>query len=297
MINKTNFNIKEVTGCLGGECYLVVSGNKTVLCDTGFSFAAPQAASNIAEATGGAGPDYIALTHAHYDHAGGAAYLKSVFGNAAVIANSLSADIFARPGALRVMRELNASAVEEAPCRDPDASRGHGDMLDRFKADILVPGPEDYTVAPDLVAIAAPGHTRDTTSYYFEDLGLLFATETTGVVACGAVVPTFITSYAQSLDAASRMEEIAAPSILSPHYGLLSGDDALLFPARAREACEVFADFVLSRHQSGMTYDEIVRAIHTAYYDALLLPTGKQPLAAFITNAKAVIPRLIAELE
>jgi glyoxylase-like metal-dependent hydrolase (beta-lactamase superfamily II) len=195
------------------------------------------------------------------------------------------------------MRELNVSAVQETLCPDETGtSHKPGDMFDSFKADILIPTPTDYLVAPGMTAIAAPGHTRDTTSYYFEDLGLLFATETTGVVACGAAIPTFITSYAQSIEAANRMEEIDAPFLLTPHYGLLSGDDAALFPRRAREACEAFADFVLSRHKHGKSNDEIIRDVQADYYDVFLRPTGKQPLAAFITNAKAVIPRLIAEL-
>jgi glyoxylase-like metal-dependent hydrolase (beta-lactamase superfamily II) len=298
MANK-NFEFIEVSGCPGGDCYLVKYGGGAALCDTGFAFAAPAVAKNIRKALDGGALNCILLTHAHYDHVGGAPYLKAAFPEANLIANELTAEIFTRPGALRVMREMTAAAREEFGCGDEP----RGDLLDTFSADILVPADANGTrVADGILAYAAPGHTRDSTGYYFDNLDLLVATETTGVIVSIikneiAINPTFITSYKQALTAANQMKEIGAAHIITPHFGLISGADAREFPDKARETIETFADFVMSRHNLGLSEDEILRDYLTEYYDKLVKPTGKQPMPAVLANARAMIPRLICELE
>jgi hypothetical protein len=111
------------------------------------------------------------------------------------------------------------------------------------------------------------------------------------------IIPTFITSYAQALEASEKIRELAPAYILSPHYGLLSGADAKSFPAKSREASERVADFVMKRHRSGKTDAEIVNDYLDEYYYRIIQPSGKQPFAATLVNAEAMIPRLIAELE
>jgi len=302
-MDKKDFQIIEVTGCSGGECYLVRYDDSVVLCDTGFSFSAPAAVNNVRKAVGDGGPEYILLTHAHYDHAGGAPYIRAAFPNTKLVANELTVNIFSRPGAIKVMRELSSAAKDELAAtgivkNTSSAPLPSSDMLDRFSADIIVPSEADGArAAKGITAYASPGHTRDTTSYYFNDLDLLFVTETTGVLIGDTVDPTFITSYTQALVAAEKMKETGAQYILMPHFGLIEGDAALSFPNMARESIESFADFVMSRHRSGLSYEEILRDYLTEYYDNLIKPTGKQPLAAVLANAKVMIPRVIAELE
>jgi glyoxylase-like metal-dependent hydrolase (beta-lactamase superfamily II) len=197
------------------------------------------------------------------------------------------------------MRELDAAAAEDAAAAKIAPS---SDLFDTFSADIVfdISGENDaknqHKIAPDITAIASPGHTRDTSSYYFDSIGLLMATETTGVISGTEIDPTFITSYTQSLEAIEQIKEIAPPFILSPHHGIIFGADAKAFPERAKEANERFANFVMKRFNSGKTEAEIMQDYLDEYYDKLIKPTGKQPLAAVIANAEAMIPRLIAEL-
>jgi glyoxylase-like metal-dependent hydrolase (beta-lactamase superfamily II) len=320
-MNNKNFNIIEVTGCHGGECHLVRYGRGAALCDTGFAFAAPTVANNISKTIGGDALDSILLTHAHYDHAGGAPYVKAAFPEANLIANELTAEIFTRPGALRTMREMTAAARAEfgrdmAKMTEEDEKDMTNDLLDSFSADILVSAEANGTrVAEGILAYATPGHTRDMTSYYFDKLDLLLATETTGVIAsstapCASpasrsrdiqggkqINPTFITGYAQALSVSKQMKEIGAKYILTPHYGLISGTEALEFPDKTRAANEAFAEFVMSRHNRGLTEDEILRDYFAEYYEKLIRPTGKQPLPAVLANVRVMIPRLITELE
>jgi glyoxylase-like metal-dependent hydrolase (beta-lactamase superfamily II) len=265
---------------------------------------------------------YILITHAHYDHAGGAMRAKAIHPEAKLVCNGITADIFARPGALRLMRELDKAAAAEAAAagRMPDAqSRAEtptsqpgtstaaapsetpsGDLLDAFSADLTFAFDSGITsreIAPGITAIATPGHTRDSSSYYFDDLGLLIATESTGFFTGTDIIPTFITSYAQALEAAENIRELAPVFILSPHHGVVSGTDAKTFPAKSKEASERFADFVMKRHRAGKTKAEIIEDYLDEYYYRVIYRTGKQPLAAMLANVEAMIPRLIAELE
>jgi glyoxylase-like metal-dependent hydrolase (beta-lactamase superfamily II) len=365
MSNK-NFNITEVTDCHGGECHLVKYDGGATLCDTGFAFTAPAVANNIRKALGGNALDSIMLTHAHYDHAGGAPYIKAAFPEANLIVNELTAKILTRPGALRTMREMTDAARTEFEydtsittgenemnmssnlldmfSRDtlvstkasktdvssdlldrfstniltPTITNKPGassDLLDNFSADILVPANANGArITKGILAYATPGHTRDMTSYYLDSLDLLIATETTGVIvpavkSCtlqsnqpsgtqneSSINPTFITGYAQALNASKQIKEIGARYILTPHYGLISGKEALNFPDKTRTANEAFADFIMSRHNRGLTDEEILRDYLAEYYEKLIRPTGKQPLAAVLANVRVTIPRLITEL-
>jgi glyoxylase-like metal-dependent hydrolase (beta-lactamase superfamily II) len=317
-----DFELIEVSGAYGGDCYLLRSDERA-LCDTGFSFAAETMCDRLAAALGEDSLTYILLTHAHYDHAGGAMRAKAAHPRARLVCSRVTAEIFARPGAVRLMRELDAVAAGEqaggetpagCPTATPPREAGglptfrrasQGDLLDTFAADIIFDaeahaeayaGGHSADIGPGVTAIASPGHTRDSTCYYFSRLGLLVATETTGVPWNSEIIPTFITIYRQALAAAEKIREIAPAYILSPHHGLLEGEEARAFPQKSREASERFADFVMKRHRAGLSYEQIIADYLDEYYYRVLKPMGKQPLAAALANAEAMIPRVIAEL-
>jgi glyoxylase-like metal-dependent hydrolase (beta-lactamase superfamily II) len=66
--------------------FLLDDGSTTILYDTGFGFTGDAIAQNIRAYLGERNLDYIFLTHSHYDHALGSAYVLRHYPDAKVVA-------------------------------------------------------------------------------------------------------------------------------------------------------------------------------------------------------------------
>ena len=107
----TPIAITDVRAVSGDGAFLLDDGKTAVLYDTGFGFTGCKIAENIQKALGSRSLDYILLTHSHYDHVLATPYVTSVYPNAKVIAGDYVAQIFQRPSAKTVMRELERKAA------------------------------------------------------------------------------------------------------------------------------------------------------------------------------------------
>ncbi|MDR2088258.1 MAG: MBL fold metallo-hydrolase [Clostridiales Family XIII bacterium] len=286
--------IIPVTGCLGSECFLLLSESGAFLVDTGCGFCAEDMAQNLARALGGRSLDCILLTHSHFDHVGGLPVVRRAWPGAKVVSGRHVKDILARDGAKRTMRlwdDAAAAKCGKAPVREghytedftPDMTAAEGDVLRICGASILV--------------TETPGHTKCSVSYYFQEEDLLVLSETTGVklIGGGEVIPAFIVGYRDALKAIARAEEIAPQRILIPHFGPMRGDAATAYLREARTAAESTADFILEGHKKGRSFEELLDdCVEKFYIDA---ERQFQPKEAFLSNMSAMIPRLIAEMD
>jgi glyoxylase-like metal-dependent hydrolase (beta-lactamase superfamily II) len=284
--------IIPVTACPGAECFLLLSESGAFLVDAGYAFCAERAVRNIARALGERSLDCILLTHSHYDHVGGLPTIKKAWPEAPVIAHPYVREVFARPGARRVMRSLDGEAAVkrgETPVLEDytehftlDRTVGEGDTLRFGGASIRV--------------MAMPGHTKCSVGYHFQEEDLFVLSETTGVRLWeGYVIPTFITGYKDSLRAIARVESLAPRRILISHSGPASGDDAMDYLRKARESARAAADLVLAGHARGKSPEEILADCTENFYVGSC--RKYQPIEAFLLNTRAMIPRLIAEAE
>ena len=80
--------ITDVRVVPGDSGFLIDDGTTSILYDSGFAFTGYKLADNIKNALGKRELDYIFLTHSHYDHAAGSAYVKKVFPGAKVVAGA-----------------------------------------------------------------------------------------------------------------------------------------------------------------------------------------------------------------
>ena len=112
-----NIKITDVRYQKGDASFLIDDGNTSILYDTGFGFTGYDVADNIKLVLGERKLDYIFLTHSHYDHALGSAYILRRYPDAKVVAGKYAVGIFERDGAKRTMKELDAKFAEKCEFR------------------------------------------------------------------------------------------------------------------------------------------------------------------------------------
>ena len=129
-------------------------------------------ADNIKAVLGERKLDYIFLTHSHYDHALGSAYILRRYPDAKAVAGRYAADIFQRDGAKRTMKKLDAEFAAEC-------------------------GVTDYEFLGDELRVDIPcddGDIIDTGDMQFEVLNLPGHTKCSVVFYCNSSVPDLFTS-------------------------------------------------------------------------------------------------------
>jgi glyoxylase-like metal-dependent hydrolase (beta-lactamase superfamily II) len=286
--------IFPVTGCPGAECFLLVSEDGAFLADTGYAFCAETTAQNIARVLNERPLDGILLTHSHYDHIGGLPTMKRFWPGAKVVAHRHTQEVFARPGARRVMHSLDSDAAAkrgEAAVRE--------DYFEALAADMLVKEGDLLRMGGATIRVMeTPGHTNCSVSYHFREEDLLVLCETVGVrLRGGEIIPTFIVSCEAAMRTIARVEALAPRRILIAHSnsGVTEGPDVRRFLQDARAAARVAADMILTAHKQGKDFEEIL----AEYTEKFYIGTCRlyQPPDAFQRNTRAMIPRLIAEAE
>ena len=284
-------HVIPVTGAPGGEGWLLETGRKTALVDSGFAFSAPQLVANLEHALAGRPLDYVLLTHTHYDHASGSVYVKERWPEAQVIAGTYAAHVFSRPGARKTICAMNRAAAAEHGLTWDDPAMTEKLRVDRVVAegDIIDLGDVQFTV------FDTPGHTKCTVAYYCESERFLIGNETIGLPALheDMVVPSFLTSYLDSIASVRKLAKYPVERILFPHVGLIGGDAVRGFFPQALVWFEKTKDAVIGAYLSGARGDDLIAVLTDMFYDGDA--ARLQPRAAFLLNASYMIPMLVRE--
>lgn len=281
--------IKNVGAFAGSDAFLLLTKEKAVLIDTGFSFCADKMIENIKAALGDRTLDYILLTHSHYDHASGSPYCKAAFKEAKVVASAYAAKIFTKPTAIDVMREMNLNAAKDY---------GYGEFEDKLaelNVDTVV-GEGDMIALGDITlqVMAAPGHTKCSIAFYIPEAKMLISCETMGVYAGEELVaPGYLVGYEISINFIKRALALDINKILVPHLGVLAGKDCKNFLANALRDNALLKDLIITDHQLGKTEAEIIAHYKEVFYNEFAQKI--QPLKAFELNASYLVPMLINE--
>ena len=91
-----NLKITDVRVHPGDSAFLIDDGKTTILYDSGFGFTGFGVAENIKKVLGSRPLDYIFLTHSHYDHALGSAYISHIYKETKIVAGEYASKIFAK---------------------------------------------------------------------------------------------------------------------------------------------------------------------------------------------------------
>lgn len=275
--------ITDVRVLSGDSAFLIDDGMTSILYDTGFAFTGYAVADHVAGILGNRPLDFIFLTHSHYDHALGSAYLKKRFPDVKIVASAYAAGIFQKPSARAVMRDLDRKFAAE--CKVDD----YEDLIDTLQADISVDD-GDILICGQMQfqVIALPGHTKCSIGFYLKSQQLLLGTETLGVYFGGdTYLPSCLVGYQMTLDSLRRVRELDVSQILLPHYGLVQGEDAAQYLRNGehvtRETAQLFQDLL----RQGKTRDEILEYYTERFYPDRIRET--YPIDAFRLNTSIMI--------
>lgn len=242
-----NIKITDVRAHPGDSAFLIDDGKTAILYDSGFAFTGYAVADNIKKVLGHRPLDYIFLTHSHYDHALGSAYVAKVFPDVKIVAGKYAAQIFEKPSAKRVMRDLDRKFADKCGIAN------YPDLIDELHVDIPVgDGDEVQAGAMRFTAIDLPGHTRCSVGYYLPAEKLLLGSETIGVFdGERTVVPSYLVGYRMTLDSIEKVEALDIRQILVPHLGLADTKKTRIYLQNAKKSAVQTADEIVSILKDG----------------------------------------------
>lgn len=279
--------ITEVTGAVGGEAYLLDTGEKTALIDTGFAHGASKMLHNVQDALWGRDLDYVLLTHSHYDHAGGSAYVKDLWPDCEIIGSKHAKDVFDKKSAVDKIRDLSENAAKVA-------HRPYKDQLSNLTVDRVV-GTGDVIDMGDLTlsVYETPGHTRCCISFYSAEEEFMIASETLGVIADDKIYPCYLVGYEMTLDSIRKMSRLPVKSILVSHSGVLEGRRAVDFFSESLFWHKDMMRRVQMAMMSGASAEQMRKSFISRYYAGDV--ARMQPKKAFMINLDYTLPMLMRE--
>ncbi len=284
------YSIKEVGGAPGGEAFLLMTDGAAALIDSGFSFSAGKMIERIQYELAGRTLDYVLLTHSHYDHASGSAYVRDMWPDVQIVGSAYAAEVLKKPSARAVIRNMNDNAAALHGITNY-ADRIDALRIDRevFEGDILRLGPLSFRV------IEAPGHTKCSIAFFEENERLLLSCETPGVRAGdGLVAPAYLTGYRTTMDSIDALASLDAKRMLIPHQGLLAGEACVAFFKDALYWNEEVMRMVSEGHRAGKTTEQLTKEYSALFYTPRIAQI--QPKKAFLLNLSYTLPMLLKEM-
>ncbi|MFB3926483.1 MAG: MBL fold metallo-hydrolase [Syntrophales bacterium] len=270
----------------------LLMGKKPALFDSGMSFMGPRYLSDLNKYLGSSERlAYLFLTHSHFDHCGSAAFLKRSVENLKTGASPLTAETFKKPNAIKLIQNLNSPFLNPD---DPDCEKLIFDSLD---IDIVLDDGDEFSLGGDLIfrAIATPGHTRDSITFYIPRLKAIIPGEAVGVYDLNyAISPEFLSSYNDYMASLDKLAGLDIELIMMSHVFILTGIDAKGYIRKSIERTKEFRQEILDYLDEFNGDREAVKnkIFKEDYKDsggAML-----QPEAAYLINLEAKI-RAVAE--
>ena len=170
---------------MGSNTYLVGTGKKRILIDTGEGLDEYIPVLREAmSASGCEGIQEVLITHYHYDHVGGLESIQKAFGPGLKVSKYIPA-----ASELRSYKESHSS---------PEASELHGSPLMSDSFDPVVDQSLIETEGATLRVIHTPGHTADHVAFFLEEEGSVFTGDC--VLGAGTAVFGDLSEYMNSLN-------------------------------------------------------------------------------------------------
>ncbi|MCQ2505172.1 MAG: MBL fold metallo-hydrolase [Saccharofermentans sp.] len=281
--------VYNVTPVRGGDAYLFVFDDVTFLYDSGYGFSSKKLYENIVAVLGERNLDYVLLTHSHYDHALGSAYLSVAFPECRIVGFEYAARVMLKDGARATMTRLDEAARELKGFTEPY------EYIDKLHIDIPVTDGQTLKLGSlTCEVISLPGHTRDSVSYYFPGERLMLGCETVGLYAKeGVVMPSFLVGYQMTLDSIDKCSAYDIDNYLVPHQGMLSGDEVRDFIANSRVSHEHSSKLIIDGFKKGKSIEELVDDFSEDFYHEFIRVV--YPPAAYSENVHIQIPMILKE--
>ncbi len=283
-------SITDVRAIAGDSAFLIDDGKTAILVDSGFAFTGDAVTAHIQEVLGARPLDYIFLTHSHYDHVLGAAYVLHAYPDACVVAGEYAAKIFAKDSAKALMRDLDRKFATAC---------GVGDYVDRIenlRVDMAVSDGDVIRAGEmEFVAVALPGHTKCSMGFYLPENRFLIGTETLGVYdGEGTLFPCFLVGYRMALDSITKARSLDVEQLLLPHFGLLDCEKTAYYLDHAATAATETVEAISTILRDGGTEDEAIAWFKNRFYHGRI--TEAYPIDAMMLNTSIMVRVIVREL-
>ncbi len=284
--------VVRVTAGSGGESILFFGSEKTAVFDCGMAYCGEELAENIKEAIkqqekkdGSARTlDYVMLSHTHYDHAGGMPYLRRCWPELIVFGAAHGKAVFERPGAIKTIRTLSIAAQKYYDRGDPEKIITEGLRVDKTveEGDRISLGKEYITV------LETKGHTDCSLSFVAEPGGLMFASESTGVLESpGVIHAAVLKNCRDSKKSLEKCRKYRAKRIVSPHYGIIPGYYNQEYWDLYEKAMEHEEMFIKGLREKGLPAEDMLNEYTKHFWREDR--AKEQPIEAFRINAARII--------
>lgn len=273
----------------------VLDADRPVVIEGGMAFMAAHYTRDALAFLGGRTPSMCLLTHSHFDHCGAVSYLKRQFPGMDILASQRAREVFDRPNALRLMRELNDAAAGMAA--DLTFPAGTLPFFEPFCLDGTLTDGETIALADNLSVqvISTPGHTRDSLSYYIPEKRILFASEAVGLPdQTGYIYIDCLVDYDLYYRSHQNLAALDIDVLCLGHLVAFTGQDARRHLTDSLAQCERFRELVsdLLGKENG-DIEAVKRRLKAYEYDGK--PGMKQPEPAYLLNLDARV-KAIARL-
>ena len=295
--------IYRVTGGHGGEALLICGSEKTALLDCGMAYCAENTLQNLMNrlaALGREKPDYILLSHSHYDHIGALPWIREAFPGSIVCGSQHCADILQRPGAHALMKELGEHALQ---LYEPGSTKQI--RVDRLGVDRVLRDGDCISLGRETItAFETKGHTDCSMSYLLEPLSLLFTSESTGIIegrpegtidGRGYIHTPVLKDFHDALQSAEKCRGLHAKHICLPHFGMVPQEMLAEYWDDFATECESKMDFVRKMRDGGLDEETMLARYADRYWTGV--KQMEQPKEAFLLNSKHILKALIKEID
>lgn len=274
----------------GDSAFLLDDGETAILYDSGFGFTGYEVAQNIKNVLGERRLDYIFLTHSHYDHALGSAYILRYYPNAKVVAGRYAAEIFKRDGAKRTMRELDRKFADKCGYNEYEF------LGDELRVDIPCDDNDIINAGKmQFQVLNLPGHTKCSVGFYCKEIELLLATETLGVYnGESTILPSCLVGYKMTVDSIERVQKLKIKKLLAPHYGILNEKQTEFFITNMKNSTERIIGEISENIKAGLTDSAIFEKFKGKYWHGYFKEI--YPVDAMKLNTEIMINLIKKEL-
>lgn len=270
--------------------FLIDNGETSILYDSGFGFTGYELAENVKKVLGNRKLDYIFLTHSHYDHVLGSAYVLRSYPEAKVVAGEYASGIFKRDGAKKTMKELDRKYAASCGVTEYEF------LADELRTDICVKeGDIIHAGEMEFEVLDLPGHTKCSIGFYSRENGFFLSSETLGVYDGKSVIlPSYLVSYSSSIKSIDKVSKLKIKNILMPHLGMLNQEQTDFFLNNMKSDSEKIAQDILKSILLGKTNNEIVDKFKQKYWHDYIKEI--YPEAALELNTNIMIELIRNEL-
>ncbi len=272
------------------------NGLQPVLFDGGISAAGKLYIDSIKSILKNRKPEFLFLTHVHWDHCGAVNYIKTAFPSLHVAMSKKSADIIAKESAQKRMAELNIKAEDiifSSPHINP--SDVIHEAFRPFKPDIIVKDNQSIALkdGSNVEVIATPGHTRDFMSYYLPKQKILISSDASGCLdSNNKIAVEFLADYDDYLASLKRLSKLPTDILCQGHRLVFIGrDEVSNFLSNSIHETEMFRDKVYRLfEEDNNDIDRVISRIKAEEYDTI--DGIKQPEIPYLINLRAQITHL-----